>query len=139
MSTSTRSGTPSASSTPNPSAKDDDFQPPEPCTATAALFLFAHKHIIYCLRHDTLQLERKLDKHKFDITLLSADNVSDQGAGRLAVSYDVGTTAIVWDLFRGVELGRFASYESVRVATWLKDGRLAFGMLRSHSDLLYVY
>ena len=128
MSPATRSGTPSATSIPDPSAREDDFQPSEPCTATAALFLFAHKHIIYCLRHDTLQLERKLDKHKFDITLLTADNVSEDGAGRLAVSYDVGTTAIVWDLFRGVELGRFASYESVRVATWLMDGRLAFGM-----------
>lgn len=99
----------------------------QPCSATAALFLFAYKNIVYCLHHDTLALERKLVKHKADVSIVAADNVSDRHAGRLAVSYDVGTNAIVWDLFTGAELARFASYEFVRVANWLMDGRLAFG------------
>jgi len=99
-----------------------------PCSATAALFLFAYKNIVYCIRHDTLILERQLVKHKADIAIIAADNVSERHAGRLAVSYDVGTNAIVWDLFSGTELARFASYEFVRVASWLMDGRLAFGM-----------
>jgi len=98
-----------------------------PCCATAALFLFAYENIVYCLHHDTLALERKLIKHKADISIVAADNVSDRHAGRLAVSYDVGTNAIVWDLFNGTEIARFASYEFARVASWLRDGRLAFG------------
>ena len=55
------------------------------------------------------------------------DNVSEQGAGRLVVSYDEGQTAIVWDLFTGDEIARFASYEPIRVAAWMRNGNVAFG------------
>lgn len=111
----------------SPSQQVERFPIFQPCSATAALFLFAYKNIVYCLHHDTLALERKLVKHKADISIVAADNVSERHAGRLAISYDVGTNAIIWDLFSGNELARFASYEFVRVASWLMDGRLAFG------------
>lgn len=55
------------------------------------------------------------------------DNVSEQGAGRLVVSYDAGQTAIVWDLFTGDEIARFASYEQILVAAWMRNGNVAFG------------
>lgn len=55
------------------------------------------------------------------------DNVSERGVGRLVVSYDAGSTAIVWDLFTGDEVARFASYEQIRIATWMKTGNVAFG------------
>lgn len=59
--------------------------------------------------------------------LLSVDNVSERGSGRLVVSYDAGQTAIVWDLFSGDEIARFASYETLKVAAWMRDGNVAFG------------
>ena len=56
------------------------------------------------------------------------DNVSERGAGRLVVSYDVGQTAIVWDLFTGNAIARFASFEQLRVASWMRNGNVVFGM-----------
>lgn len=44
------------------------------------------------------------------------------------MSYDAGQTAIVWDLFTGDEIARFASFEPIRVAAWMKNGNVAFGM-----------
>lgn len=61
------------------------------------------------------------------MVLLSVDNVSERGSGRLVVSYDAGQTAIVWDLFSGDEIARFASYETLKVAAWMRDGSVAFG------------
>lgn len=61
--------------------------------------------------------------------LLSVDNVSERGSGRLVVSYDAGQTAIVWDLFSGDEIARFASYETLKVASWMRDGNVAFGRI----------
>ncbi|KKZ68491.1 hypothetical protein EMCG_05850 [[Emmonsia] crescens] len=58
--------------------------------------------------------------------------VSERGAGRLVVSYDVSQTAIVWDIFTGQEISRFASFEHIRVATWLRNGNVSFG--REHSE-----
>lgn len=55
------------------------------------------------------------------------DNVSERGAGRLVVSYDVGQTAIVWDLFTGNAIARFASFEQLRVASWMRNGNVVFG------------
>ena len=80
-----------------------------------------------CLHHDTLAIERRFEKHREDVLLISADNVSERGAGRLVVSYDAGQTAIVWDIFTGDEIARFASYEQLRVAVWMRDGNIAFG------------
>ena len=100
----------------------------EPCAATASTLLFSQGSSILCLQHDTLAIERRFDRHREQILLLSVDNVSERGAGRLVVSYDLGQNAIVWDLFTGDEIARFASYEHIRVAAWMKNGNIAFGM-----------
>lgn len=100
----------------------------EPCAATASIFLFAQGSSILCLHHDTLAIERRFERHKEQILLVSVDNVSERGAGRLVVSYDAGQTAVVWDLFTGDEIARFASYEHIRVAAWMKNGNVAFGI-----------
>jgi hypothetical protein len=50
------------------------------------------------------------------------------------VSYDAGSTAIVWDLFTGDEVARFASYEQIRVAAWMRNGNVAFGKSRVATD-----
>ena len=99
----------------------------DPCAATASIFLFAQVNSVLCLHHDTLAIERRFEKHKDEIVLLSVDNVSERGAGRLVVSYDAGQTAIVWDLFTGDEIARFASYEQIKVASWMRNGNVAFG------------
>ena len=98
----------------------------EPCAATGSNFIYAQGSSILCLQHDTLAIERRFEKHKEQVLLLSVDNVSSQ-AGRLVVSYDAGQTAIVWDLFTGDELARFVSYEPIRVAAWMRNGNVAFG------------
>lgn len=100
----------------------------QPCAATASIFLFAQGNRVICLHHDSLAIERKFERHKEPVVLLSVDNVSERGSGRLVVSYDAGQTAIVWDLFTGDEIARFASYEPLKVAAWMKDGNVAFGM-----------
>lgn len=99
----------------------------EPCAATASTLLYAQGSEIMCLHHDTLAIDRKFQRHQEQILLISVDNVSEQGAGRLVVSYDVGQTAIVWDLFTGDEIARFASYEEILVAAWMRNGNVAFG------------
>ena len=98
----------------------------EPCAATASLFLFTQASTILCLHHDTLAVERKFELHKERILFLSVDNVSDR-PGQYVVSYDASQTAIIWDLFTGEERARFASYEPIRVAAWMKNGNIAFG------------
>ncbi|KAL4792329.1 hypothetical protein BDV19DRAFT_368592 [Aspergillus venezuelensis] len=99
----------------------------EACASTASLFLYAQGSAILCLHHDTLALERRFENHKEDIVFISVDNVSERGAGRLVVSYDVSKTAIIWDLFTGSVLARFASFEALKAASWMKDGNVAFG------------
>ncbi|KAF2813339.1 uncharacterized protein BDZ99DRAFT_517608 [Mytilinidion resinicola] len=99
----------------------------EPCAATASFLLYAQRNVILCLHHDTLAIERRFTRHREDVTWISVDNVSERGAGRLVVSYDAGSTAIVWDLFTGEEVARFASYEQIRVAAWMRNGNVAFG------------
>ncbi|KAI9879639.1 MAG: hypothetical protein M1830_007880 [Pleopsidium flavum] len=99
----------------------------EPCAATASTFLYSQGSSILCLHHDTLAIDRRFQRHQEQILLVSVDNVSERGAGRLVVSYDAGQTAIVWDLFTGDEIARFASYEQIRVAAWMRNGNVAFG------------
>jgi hypothetical protein len=106
--------------------------PFEPCASTASLFLYAQGPVILCLHHDTLAIERRFTRHSENIYFISVDNVSERGAGRLVVSYDVGQTAIVWDLFTGSEIARFASFEHLRVAAWMRNGNLAFGEFAGH-------
>lgn len=99
----------------------------EPCASTASLFLYTQGSAILCLHHDTLAIERRFQNHQENIEFISVDNVSERGAGRLVVSYDVGQTAIVWDIFTGTELARFASFEQLKVASWMHNGHVAFG------------
>ena len=98
----------------------------EPCAATASLFLFTQDSSIICLHYDTLDIERTFESHKERVLFLSVDNVSDR-PGQHVVSYDASQTAIIWDLFTGQERARFASYEPIRVAAWMKNGNIAFG------------
>jgi hypothetical protein len=102
----------------------------ETCAATASFFLYAQRNVILCLHHDTLAIERRFERHREDVQLISVDNISDQGSGRLVVSYDASQTTIVWDLFTGSEVARFASYEEIRVAVWMKNTNIAFGECR---------
>lgn len=108
----------------DPRTNDVEF---EPCAATASIFLYTQNRSIVCLHHDTLAVERRFDKHTDRVLGISVDNVSERGAGRLIVSFDAGRTAIVWDLFTGEEITRFQYYEDIKVASWMKNGRIAFG------------
>src|SRR2546423_4646195 len=98
-----------------------------PCAATASFLLFSQGSVIICLHHDTLAVERRFTHHGDDIQFICVDNVSERGAGRLVVTYDVGQTAIVWDLFTSGEHARFAAFEPLQVAAWMRNGNVAFG------------
>ncbi|KAE8356790.1 hypothetical protein BDV28DRAFT_65532 [Aspergillus coremiiformis] len=98
-----------------------------PCASTASLFLYAEGSVIVCLHHDTLAVERRFENHTDEIGFISVDNVSERGAGRLVVSYDASQTAIVWDLFTGSVIARFASFEQLKVAAWMRNGNVTFG------------
>ncbi|EER26960.1 hypothetical protein CPC735_022960 [Coccidioides posadasii C735 delta SOWgp] len=122
MSSSSRSVT--AALMPSPPLEiNNDF---EPCAATASSFLFAQGSTILVLHHDTLAVDRKFDFHTENILFIAVDNVSESGAGRLVVSYDTSQTAIIWDIFTGQEIARFASFELLRVASWMRNGNIAF-------------
>lgn len=111
-----------------PKGKDNATdQPFEPCAATASHFLLAHDSTVLVLAHDTLALERRFTSHQDKIELISCDNVSERGQGRLVVTYDVGKTAIIWDLFTGEQISRFSSYEPLMVAAWMRNGNITFG------------
>lgn len=108
--------------------------PFEPCASTGALFLYAQGSHVVCLHHDSLSVERRFQKHTDAIQLVAVDNVSETGAGRLVVTYDARQTAIVWDLFTGDQISRFASYEPLKVASWMRNGNIAFGIQNNHSQ-----
>lgn len=101
--------------------------PFEPCASTGSSFLYAQGSTVLCLHHDSLAVERRFQKHTDTIQLIAVDNVSETGAGRLVVTYDARQTAIVWDLFTGDQISRFASYEPLKVASWMRNGNIAFG------------
>jgi hypothetical protein len=103
----------------------------EPTAATAGMFLYAQGNSVVCCHHDTLTIERRFSRHSDEIQLLSVDNQSERGAGRLVVSYDAGMTAIVWDIMSGEEVARFASYETLTTAAWMRNGNVAFGESKS--------
>lgn len=110
----------------------------EACASTASLFLYAQGSTILCLHHDTLAIERRFQSHQEKIDFISVDNISERGAGRLVVSYDVGKTAIFWDIFTGTEIARFASFDHLRIASWMRNGNVAFGKSITISmDLIY--
>ena len=87
------------------------------------------------MHHDTLAIERRFQSHRDNVEFISVDNVSERGAGRLVVSYDVGQTAIVWDIFTGTEIARFASFDHLQMASWMRNGNLAFG----ESIIIYTF
>lgn len=100
-----------------------------PCAATAAYVLFSQGSVILSLHHDTLAVDRRFKGHNDQVVFITADNFSERGAGRLVVSYDTGQTAIVWDLFTGNEISRFASFELINVGAWMRNGNVAFGRI----------
>ncbi|RFU72103.1 hypothetical protein TARUN_10156, partial [Trichoderma arundinaceum] len=108
-----------------PTAKDLKYFIPS--AATASIFLYAQGPSILCCHHDTLTIDRRFSRHVDDVHLLAVDNQSEVGAGRFVVSYDAGQTAIVWDLMTGDEISRFVSYETLTVASWMRNGNVAFG------------
>ncbi|CCC07467.1 unnamed protein product [Sordaria macrospora k-hell] len=114
---------------PTPSAVPRYF---EPCAATASMFLYAQGSSIVCCHHDSLTIERRFARHTEEVQLLAVDNVSEMGTGRLVVSYDAGQTAIVWDLMTGDEVARFASYENLTCAAWMRNGNVAFGNIQGN-------
>lgn len=99
----------------------------DPTAATASMFLYAQGNSVVCCHHDTLTIERRFTRHSDEVQLLAVDTQSDLGAGRLVVSYDAGQTAIVWDIMSGEEVARFASYEHLTAAAWMRNGNVAFG------------
>ncbi|KAL3421418.1 hypothetical protein PVAG01_07863 [Phlyctema vagabunda] len=99
----------------------------EPCAATASMLLYAQGNSVVCAHHDTLTIERRFSRHQAEVTILAVDTVSERGAGRLVVSYDAQMTAIVWDCLTGDEIARFASYDNLTVAAWMRNGNVAFG------------
>lgn len=103
----------------------------EPCDATGSMFLYAQGNSVVCAHHDTLTIERRFSRHTEEVQILAVDNVSERGSGRLVISYDAGQTAIVWDLMTGDEVARFASYNNLTVAAWMRNGNVAFGKLVS--------
>lgn len=93
------------------------------------MFLYAQGSSIVCSHHDTLTIERRFSRHADEVQLLAVDNHSEIGGGRLVVSYDAGQTTIVWDLMTGDEVARFASYDNLTCAAWMRNGNVAFGKL----------
>lgn len=91
---------------------------------------FIEGNSVVVAHHDTLTIERRFSRHSAEVQLLAVDTQSaTMGNGRFAVSYDVDMTAIVWDLMTGEEVARFASYENLTCAAWMRNGNVAFGML----------
>lgn len=100
----------------------------DPCAATGSMFLYAQGSTVVCSHHDTLSIERVFASHNDEVQLLAVDNQSELGSGRHVVSYDAGSTTIVWDLMTGDEVARFASYDHLTAAAWMRNGNVAFGM-----------
>ncbi|KAF2152508.1 hypothetical protein K461DRAFT_313187 [Myriangium duriaei CBS 260.36] len=98
-----------------------------PCAATQHLLLYAQRNVVLCLRHDTLSIEYRLEKHKEDVSWICVDNTSERSASQLMVSYDTGNTAIVWDINSGKEISRFVAYETLLCASFMKNGNIVFG------------
>lgn len=101
--------------------------PLEPAAATATSLLIAQGSTVLVLHHDSLAIERRFQRHNDSILIIAVDNVSERGPGRLVVTYDAKQTAIVWDLYTGEQISRFASYIPLTVASWMRNGNIAFG------------
>lgn len=99
----------------------------EPCAATQSLFIYSQESSVLCCEHGSLQIRLRFDGHSQPIQFISIDNVSERGSGRLAVTYDVGKTAIVWDISTGAPMASFAAYEAMTTASWMRNGNIVFG------------
>ncbi|OQO09339.1 hypothetical protein B0A48_04737 [Cryoendolithus antarcticus] len=99
----------------------------EPSASTGSFLLYAQRNVILVLHHDTLVIERRFELHREEIRWIAVDNVSERGAGRLAVSFDAGQTTIVWDILTGREVTRFVAYEDINVACFMRNGNVALG------------
>ncbi|RMY99005.1 hypothetical protein D0862_07316 [Hortaea werneckii] len=116
------------SNLPAPTLTPENIEPAfEPCAATASFLLYSQRNTILVLHHNTLAIERRFESHREDVQWIYVDNVSERGSGRLAVSYDIGNTVIVWDILTGGEIARFSSYEHLRTASFMRNGNIAFG------------
>ncbi|KAI1780952.1 hypothetical protein F4818DRAFT_21691 [Hypoxylon cercidicola] len=104
----------------------------DPTAATASMLLYGQGNSVVVSHHDSLTIERRFSRHSAEIQLLAVDTQSDIGAGRLVVSYDAEMTAIVWDLMTGDEVARFASYENLTCAAWMRNGNVAFGNVQGN-------
>ncbi|KAF4967113.1 hypothetical protein FSARC_5274 [Fusarium sarcochroum] len=99
----------------------------DPCAATASCFLFASGSSIICCHHDNLAVQWAFRRHTNNVQLLAVDNQSGASAGRSVVSYDAGGTAIVWDLWTGIEEAQLRAGEHLTAAAWMANGNVAFG------------
>ena len=97
------------------------------CAATAAFFLYTQRNVIMCLHHDTLAIERRFTGHAEDVVWVEVDNNSETGAGRMVASYDAKMMTIIWDLLTGRTVARLEPYGDIRVASWMRNGTIAFG------------
>ncbi|KAI1199313.1 hypothetical protein F5X97DRAFT_123196 [Nemania serpens] len=105
----------------------------EPTAATDKMLLYGQGNSVVVAHHDTLTIERRFSRHSAEVQLLAVDTQSaTMGNGRFAVSYDVDMTAIVWDLMTGEEVARFASYENLTCAAWMRNGNVAFGNVQGN-------
>lgn len=97
-----------------------------PCSTSSELVVYSQGSSILCLRHETLELERRFDGHTEDVTFISVDNCSGTLPSRV-VSVDTSKTAIIWYLQTGEEISRFSSYDDIQTAAWMRNGNLTFG------------
>ncbi|KAI1129836.1 hypothetical protein F5Y10DRAFT_143280 [Nemania abortiva] len=105
----------------------------EPTAATEKMLLYGQGNSVVVAHHDTLTIERRFSRHSAEVQLLAVDTQSaTMGNGRFVVSYDVDMTAIVWDLMTGEEVARFASYENLTCAAWMRNGNVAFGNVQGN-------
>ncbi|GAP88608.1 putative idc1 protein [Rosellinia necatrix] len=105
----------------------------EPTAATDQMLLYGQGTSVVVARHDSLTIERRFSRHSAEVQLLAVDTQSSTiGNGRFVVSYDAEMTAIVWDLMTGEEVARFASYEHLTCAAWMRNGNVAFGNVQGN-------
>ncbi|KAH8156690.1 hypothetical protein CIB48_g11557 [Xylaria polymorpha] len=105
----------------------------EPAAATDRMLLYGQGNSVVVANHDSLTIERRFSRHSAEVQLLAVDTQSaTMGNGRFVVSYDVDMTAIVWDLMTGEEVARFASYENLTCAVWMRNGNVAFGNVQGN-------
>ncbi|KAI0202659.1 hypothetical protein F4808DRAFT_458825 [Astrocystis sublimbata] len=123
-----------------PRERDREFTTPnmpskyfEPTAATDKMFLYGQGNSVVVAHHDSLTIERRFSRHSAEVQLLAVDTQSaTMGNGRFVVSYDADMTAIVWDLMTGEEVARFASYENLTCAVWMRNGNVAFGNVQGN-------